>query len=208
MCDHLQGAAFEFFAHWQYALCTEEKAQRDFAAELGFCPLHTWQLEAVSSPVGLSIGHAKLIEHVSRLLAQAVASPAAAAGLQSFVRDGRQCRVCQLLRAAETRYVARLAAFVNNGPGRQAYGRSQGTCLRHLGLLVAAVSEEAARFLLSEAARRFEEIAEDMQSYAMKTEALRRQFHNQDEQDAYLRAVTHVVGARRVCCPWENDIEI
>ena len=72
----------------------------------------------------------------------------------------------------------------------RSYARSQGACLRHLGLLLGASSSEDTRqFLLRHAARRFEEMAEDMQSYAMKIEALRRTLPNADETDAYRRAL-------------------
>jgi hypothetical protein len=41
----------------------------------------------------------------------------------------------------------------------------------------------------------------------MKTESLRRALSNQDEEDAYLRAVTHIVGARGVSVAHEEDVE-
>jgi hypothetical protein len=31
---------------------------------------------------------------------------------------------------------------------------------------------------------------------------------NQDEKDAYLRALIHTAGAKRVCFPWEMDKEV
>ena len=44
-----------------------------------------------------------------------------------------------------------------------------------------------------------------MQNFAMKREALRRTLHNRAEEDAYLRAVIHLVGEKRVCVPWDTD---
>jgi hypothetical protein len=201
-------AAADFFAHWQYALSSDEAAQSAFAAESGFCPLHAWQLLALSSPQGISQGYPKLLERLASEIAQLAATSAAAPQLPR-VPDSGNCRVCGLLRAVEKAYLQRLAGFLHTAEGRGVYAQSQGVCLRHLGLLVEAVgSDGAAHFLLGEAARHFEEVAEDMQNFAMKREAIRRTLHNRDEEDAYVRAVIHVVGESRVCIPWKQDAEI
>lgn len=208
-CDHLFQVAFKFFAHWQYALASDAAAQREFAAELGFCALHAWQLEAMASPVGLSAGYVFFAERLSRLLGEAADCPADAARMvRETLRNGHTCRVCGLLRDAEHHYTTQLAAIVAQPPGRKAYAQAQGVCLHHLALLVAESDQETGRFLLAEAARRFEEFAEDMQACALKTESLRRALRNQDEADAYLRAITHIVGAKGVSVAREEDIEI
>ena len=76
-------------------------------------------------------------------------------------------------------------------------------------MLVAAASTGGNQeFLLSHAAQRFEEDAEDMQTYAMKHEALRRALQNRNEDDAYRRAIIRIVGGRSVCMPWAEDGEI
>jgi len=204
VCQRLGNAAADFFAHWQYALSSDEAAQSAFAAESGFCPLHAWQLLALSSPQGISQGYPKLVERLAREIAPLAAAPAAAQ--LPRVPDSGNCRVCGLLRAVEKAYLQRLAGFLQTAEGRQAYAQSQGVCLRHLGPLVEAVgADDPARFLLAEAARHFEEVAEDMQNFAMKREAIRRTLHNRDEEDAYVRAVIHIVGESRVCVPWKQD---
>jgi hypothetical protein len=40
-----------------------------------------------------------------------------------------------------------------------------------------------------------------MRSYAVKTEALRRELYTADDHDAVLRALTHLAGSRRGCWP-------
>jgi predicted GTPase len=203
VCDHLYRVVFDFFAQWQYAISTDEKAQNEFAAELGFCPLHTWQLNMLSSPVGASVGYAKLVQRVAQLLADPQQP------VSELVRDSKNCRVCRLMREAETTHTQELAGFLAEPAGRKTYARSQGACLRHLALISSAAEDkEVARFLLSEAAHHFEEAGEDMQAFAMKTDALRRHLRNQDEEDAYLRAITHLVGNRSVCVPWPKDMEV
>ena len=209
VCSHIVEHASDFFAHWQYEIATEERAQAEFAAELGFCPLHAWQFLAMSSPHGASVGHARLAEEVARRLREVVAAPPRGDAVRQLVRDSRNCRVCGLLRRAEVEYIGRLAAMIGEASGRSQYRRSQGVCLRHLGMLVDASSTAGSReFLLSHAAQRFEEDAEDMRSYAMKHEALRRALENRNEEDAYRRAVLRIVGGRSVCVPWAEDGEI
>ena len=208
VCQHMGRTVSDFFAHWQYALASDEAAQTAFAAEMGFCPLHAWQLFALSSPQGTSLGYPRLLERLSSELSRAASMPTAAGAIPR-VPDSGNCRVCGLLREVERTYTGRLAEFVQSAEGRQAYARSQGVCLRHLDLLVKAVaSEEASQFLLAEAARHFEETAEDMQSFAIKWDAIRRTLHNRDEGDAYVRAVIRVVGESRVCVPGCQDKEM
>jgi len=206
-CRHLVEAALDLYSHWQYALASDEKVQAGFAAELGFCPLHTWQLLAMSSPHGVSLGYTRLVEHVARELAALPPFAKSAPAIRSLV-PGRNCRACKVLREAEQEYVKCLASFLQESENRQAYMRSQGLCLRHLGLVASAVPDEVAGLLLSEASRHFAEYAEDMQSFSLKQEAIRRALHNRDEEDAYLRAIIHLVGEKNVQAPWNMDGEI
>jgi predicted GTPase len=211
VCNRMDEAAAHFFANWQYALSARESAQRAHAASLGFCSLHTWQLEAMASPQGVSIGFSTLMERLSADLSRLAASEEsnASESVQALVQDPSRCSVCRLVRDAEETYLKGLAGFVRTGEGQKAYAYSQGVCLRHLGMLIANVaSEEVGRFLLDNTARRFLEISEDMRNYALKRDALRYHMLNQDEKDAYLRALIHTAGAKRVCFPWEMDKEV
>jgi len=72
-------------------------------------------------------------------------------------------------------------------------------------LLQAAPNSEVASFLLGEAARHFEHWAEDMQSYAIKHDALRRGLQNPDEEHAYVLALVHLAGNRSLCLPRASD---
>ncbi len=211
VCNRMNNAAVHFFANWQYALSAQERPRRAYAASLGFCSLHTWQLEAVASPQGLSIGFSNLMERLSADLNRLAASEESntSESVQALAQDPGRCSVCRLVQDVEETYLKGLAGFVRTGEGQKAYTDSQGVYLRHLGMLISSVpSEEVVRFLLDHAARRFLEISEDMRNYALKRDALRRHMHNQDEKDAYLRALIHTAGAKRVCFPWEMDKEV
>jgi hypothetical protein len=203
VCDHMEQVAFDFFRHFQYGLATQEQAQHRFAEQHGFCPLHTWQLAAIASPQGLSSGLPPLVERVSAGIGVQAAAPHACSGaLDVWFVDADRCEVCALLRKVEADFTARLAGFVSEQAGQRAYASSQGVCLRHLDRLLVAVPTEALRqFLLGEAARRFGELAEDMRAYALKREALRSGLVTGDEEDAYRRALIHLVGDKRVWVP-------
>jgi GTP-binding protein EngB required for normal cell division len=208
-CDHLSKAAFHFLTHFQYNLTQNETTQKAFALGLGFCSLHTWQLEAVSSPVGASIGFAKLAEHISRILAEKAGASNNGRSARELFFKPNECRVCQLLREAEQDYLRRMGEFIGQPNGRAAYTDSQGVCLRHLNLWLPFLNgNETIRFVLKEASRRFEQMSEDMQHFSMKTDALRRDLRNTDECDAYLRTVIHLAGTKGNCWPMSKETKI
>jgi GTP-binding protein EngB required for normal cell division len=209
VCRHIAKQAFKFFAQWQYQLASEEHAQAQFARELGFCPLHTWQLLAISSPYGASVGYARLAEEISRRINENNTAFGGGDRIKRLVHNSGNCRACKLLREAEKEYIMQLGEMINGDTGRDAYRHSQGACLWHLGMLLDDTSSvDSHRFLLSCSARLFEQDMEDMRTYAMKRDALRRALQNRNEEDAYRRAIIRIVGDRSVCMPWAEDGEI
>jgi len=209
VCDHLVAVAGRIFAGWQYELYAKAEAQSEYAQRGNLCGLHLWQLEAMSSPVGVAVGHAKRVEHIARVLRNAADAEGRSAGLEAFVPGSGGCRVCEQMRRAETRYLEQLFGFLRTADGRAVFARSQGPCLRHLIRLVELGADgELRSFLLSQSAQRFAEMAEDMQSFGLKTEALRRGLRNEDEEDAWWRALCHIAGSRRLTCALTCDGEI
>jgi len=47
-----------------------------------------------------------------------------------------------------------------------------------------------------------------MRSFTLKQDALRRFLQNRNENDAWLRTVTRLVGSRSISMPWGTQIEI
>lgn len=204
VCRHITRQASDFFAHWQYKISSDEEARNEFAAELGFCPVHTWQLFAMSSPQGASAGFARLTEHVAHRLKEYKKFPGKT--IKDLVHDSVNCRVCKMLHGVEEQYLTQLSGLLNKTDGLNQYHHSQGVCLRHLAMLLDITpSEEIREILISHAILRFEEDAEDMRSFALKGDALRRALQNRNEQDAYKRAIVRMVGSRNVFMPWKID---
>jgi hypothetical protein len=204
VCDRLVKLSKEFFVKFQYALYNDGREQESFAKNRGFCPFHTWQLEAVSYPVGFSVGCARLVRRIADSLSQMGSSPKnVSENLAQLCPDPMGCRVCSLLREAEQRQITMLSASLQEPATKQQYARSQGVCLRHLGMLVdASPDNETVRFLLHRASTVWQLISEDMEAFALKREANRRHLVSEDEEDAYLRAVIHLAGAKYNCAPW------
>jgi hypothetical protein len=195
VCNHLSAHARDFFAQYQYALGTDEEAQRTLAAQRNLCPVHLWQLEAISSHVSISLGLAPLVEQLARILDRAAQDPST-----GLVPLTSRCRVCDLLRDCETDYLERLTAFLNQADGREVYAASHGLCLRHVAaLVVSSVNDGLAAFLLRHSARYFARAAADMRAFAAKQQSLRRDLITDDEHDAYQRALTHFAGSRSYC---------
>ncbi|HRR81458.1 MAG TPA: dynamin family protein, partial [Planctomycetota bacterium] len=179
VCQHMTQTAFDFLASWQHRLAQDEAAQQQFAAGLGFCAPHTWQLEAMASPHGLSLGYTRLVQRLSQELPKAAVQSEAGQAVRALMSNPGGCRVCQLARESERVSIERLASFLNDEEGQRAYAKSQGVCLRHLVHLVEKVQrQKIAQAVIHQAARRFQEAAEDMQNYAMKHDGIRRWLQN------------------------------
>jgi ribosome biogenesis GTPase A len=204
VCDSASHAAFRFFAQFQYALATDEHAQRAYAEERGFCPLHAWQLASLASSQGMSMAYPKLVERIARAISKIspTGSTTAREEVLALTQNPENCRACAIMREAEDRHIRHLATLVTGHEGRRAYSDSQGVCLRHLGALLGVLDDkETAIFVLAHAKQRFTELAEDMRSYALKRSATRSDLIHQDEEDAFVRALVHLSGAKAVCMP-------
>jgi hypothetical protein len=210
VCDYVAQSLFNFYSHFQYRLESEASAQKLFAEDLGFCSLHTWHLSTISSPLGLSAGYPALIQRLatelSALAIEARGSPSAVGRLLVHTKT---CRACRVASDAEEKYLQRTVELLQGPAYRELYAQSQGVCLRHLAMLLEASPKQEIRcFLLSEAACHYQEMAEDMLSFVIKWEARRRALMNQDEQDAHVRALTHLAGHRYLATATRPDMEL
>ena len=81
-------------------LSQTEEARNAFAAARGFCHVHTWQLQQVSSGMGLAEGYITLLDETSAALRQLAARPAPerAARIEKLLARTESCAPCRLLR--------------------------------------------------------------------------------------------------------------
>jgi len=210
ICDRIAEAAFDFFAKWQYALGHDAEAQQVHAAARGFCGLHTWQFASISSAHGIDLGYPVLLQQLAEELQALAQGPPqeAAARLAALLPRPAECLACRVLGEVEASQIARMLSYLETEEGRARYSQSQGVCMPHLrSLLAAGPPSDTVAFLLSEQARHLRETAEDMQSYTLKFDAVRRGLHNKDEEDAHVRALVHLVGEGSVVAPWREDTE-
>ena len=200
VCAYIVERLFDFFAHYQFALASDEQTQHDFAGERGLCPFHVWQLAEVSSIRGLAKGlPAFLCRTADDLMRLAEDTSQPDSMNRTFINDSSQCPVCDRLFQLEGEYIHLLADFLQKEDCRQAYLSSQGVCLRHLKLLLAeSRTDEIRRFLLLAAAHRFRDLKKDLNQYAQK-EARQRFALTRDEKDAVRRALIHMAGAKYIC---------
>ena len=202
VCRYITKFTSNLFADWQYKLVTEEKTQMQFAETLGFCPVHTWQLFAMISPYGASVGFTRLGENVARRLRQLADEYNGHENVRKLVNDSDNCSVCMVIHEVEDKYIHHLAEIISKADMTSRYVHSQGVCLKHLAILLYAIdSGEYRKFLLLDAARRFDEDAEDMKTFTLKSDALRKALQNPDEEDAHMRAIARMISSQSMTMP-------
>jgi hypothetical protein len=209
ICLEAEKALFDFMRRRQYELSTSDAQQIGHAEQGGFCGLHTWQYEAISSPQGVCSAYPPVLSLLAgRLhsLAQGASSPAALIdGVQQLLPQAGTCRVCQLIaaveRAAAQGIVAALGA--NDGGGSK---QLPPLCLRHLySVLLAKPTVEIARLMIEEQSRVLDRLGEDMQRYSLKHDALRRELVTELEHQAHQIGLSRLVGLRSIVTPWKVD---
>ncbi|MHB8595705.1 MAG: dynamin family protein [Ktedonobacteraceae bacterium] len=206
ICAVQEQALFAFFAKWQYTLATDAMTQRAFAANHGLCPVHTWQYQEMASPQGISDGYAPLIEGLAAELSHLIEHKGdTAAHVVSLLASAATCAACCLVRETAAEQVEQLLTHLDTAKGRADYVSSAGFCLPHLQTALAHVENNigvaskrraVAEFLLHEQVRRLEDLADDLRSYTLKRDALRRGLLNQEEANAWRRALVQLVGER------------
>jgi len=205
ICVRLERTLRDFMAKRQYDLSVSESDQRNHALRSGFCPLHTWQYEAISSPQGVCAAYSELLGLYAkrlRLLAQEATSVQAMEnGVQAMLPSARSCAACQLVASTEkaaSHEIARQLASDDSSAGI--------VCAFHLRSVLMSDPElkVAARLLLQEA-RVFERLAENTQNHILKHEAIRHDLSTNAEWDAAAGGLARLVGTRNTVAPWRIE---
>ena len=209
ICRDVEAALFEFMSHRQYELSVSEKDQISHAEQGGFCGLHTWQYEAISSPQGICSAYPPVLTTLGRrlrLLAESTASVSALTeGVLEVIPNSGTCRACLLISVVERRAATKVLKALTEDDMNTSTALPP-LCLRHLySVLRSKPTLEIARRLIEEQAKVVDRFSEDMQRYSIKHEALRRELHTELEQQVYEVALARLVGARNIAAPREID---
>jgi small GTP-binding protein len=205
ICVRLEKTMRDFMAHRQYELSVSESEQRNHALRSGFCPLHTWQYEAIASPQGVCAAYAELLSVYAkriRLLVQEESSvQALESGLRAMLPNVTSCAACELVTATEKAAAREIARQLTNNDFPSGIA-----CAFHLrAILMAGPERDAAAKLLLGEARVFVQLAENMQNHVLKHEAVRRNLSTSAEEEAATNGLARLVGRRDTVTPWRID---
>ena len=209
VCGLVLEAIFRFLAKYQYELTFNPQTQQEHARRGGFCPLHTWQYEGISSPQGVCEGYPRLVHRLAtqlkELAVHAIPQDESVENIDSLLPTTKTCCVCEVRIEAEQRAVEEIAAVAQRAPGANGACVSA-CCLSHLRMVIEILGPgQPARELLKAHANLLERTAEDLQRYALKYDALRRHLTSEEERSASQLALLLLAGHRNVSAPWVID---
>ena len=198
ICKRLVTAIFEFMCTKQYSLSMDASDQRQYALASGFCLIHSWEYEGIASPQGMCLAYPPLLELIAARLRSLASSAASAHSLMDGVAEilptSVKCPACQLAGSVEKATIREIVG----GFADAARASVPPLCLIHLyAVLNARPGAEQSRNLVEAQANVFERIAEDMRTYALKHNAIRRRLVTNQEHRAHRTALLRLVGHRR-----------
>lgn len=200
ICGVVLDGVFRFLSKYQYEITINPESQQDHARRGGFCQLHTWQYEGISSPQGVCESYPKLVYRIAAELRDS-GDHSAPAAIRSLLPTSKTCRVCETGAEVERRAIEETAATLRGAP--DAEFRAPACCLPHLALLVDFLGpgQPSPNLIIAHAAL-LERTAEDLQRYALKHDALRRHLTSEEERRASQLALLLLAGHRNVSSPW------
>jgi len=206
ICGQVLDSVFSFLSKHQYDLTINRDTQREHARRGGFCSLHTWQYENISSPYGVCTSYPELAHRMSTELLRVAAGTSdatwTAEGISNLGGSQNTCRVCQVRIEAERKAVNETVAALRRLEASPS-GKLPACCVLHLAMIVGHLGKgRVAGTLLNAHARFFERMAEDAQRYALRRDALRRYLTSEEERRASQLMLLMLAGHRSLCVPW------
>ncbi len=206
ICGSVLDAIFRFLGQYQYDLTINPETQREHARRGGFCSLHTWQYENISSPYGVCTAYPELAHRIAgeleRLAKEASHPNGALENVKWLLATADTCRVCEVRLEAERKAVETATDAARDADGTEGK-HLQACCLPHLVLVVESLGTgRPAQNLLLAHAKLLERTAEDLQRYALRHDALRRYLTSEEERQASQLALLLLAGHRSVGAPW------
>jgi GTP-binding protein EngB required for normal cell division len=206
ICGEVLDAVFHFLSKHQYDLVINRDTQREHATRGGFCSLHTWQYENISSPYGVCAAYPELAHRLASELRKVAAGPDGPAwtteGISHLGGSQDACHVCQVRVEAERKTVKEAVAALQR-TRTSLSGRLPALCLLHLAMIIGHLGKgRPAEILLNAHAQFFERMAEDAQRYALRHDALRRHLTSEEERRASQLMLLMLASHRSLCAPW------
>ncbi len=196
ICQHLSDTCFAFFRQWQYALEKDAAARQEFVSGGGYCQMHTWQFVNILSPYAASLIYSDLAQNVVLQMKKKLSD--GEKDIANLVIDKEHCSICAMLEEEQAKCLKELSESLLQEAGRVRYFASQGICLNHLHKLLPLISDSSfSKALIEHAASYLAQAVEDMQTFALKHEAIAHKRENIEEKDAYYRAVTRLAGSAK-----------
>lgn len=200
ICAEVDDALWEFLRRYQYELVAAPRERVQFAKHFGFCPFHTWEYQSIASPYGTCVGFPPLLDRLAKRLRSVAISPPsnlegdAAAALPAH----DDCVLCAVRDKAEAQAIARLTDRLQRAPA-ETLGDLSAVCLPHFAMLSDAIeSPTVLQSLGAHHAALLERLSEDMRSYALKRNAVRRYLATKEEETVAKRAILLLAGYRNV----------
>jgi small GTP-binding protein len=205
ICSRLERTLWDFMARTQYELTVDESHQRQHALRLGFCPLHTWHYETVSSPQGVCAAYPEVLTRFADRLRSLAEEPESIQSineqLRSLLPSPSSCPACRVLASDERALAEELARKICEDDAE-----CPPLCAYHLHRVVAANPDtDAVRRLLLDEARAFDELAREMQNYALKHTAVRHDLTTRAESQAAFAGLLRLAGSQRLAGPWRLE---
>lgn len=207
VCTRVADAMMKFLAGFQYRVVVDQPERAANARRGGLCPLHTWQYSEIASPQGISAAYPPVLNTMSRRLeALAALDSADSSGrASSLVVHSDSCRVCQEQARVEDQVLTEMLKDLS-GTKDESHRSVPALCLPHLAALLRKSPDPPLRAsLLAFEAALFERLAENMERYGLKHDALRRGFVSEDERVAYHRGLAYLVGDKRLSFPFHVE---
>lgn len=200
ICQRVVAALFEHMSAKQYSLSVNAGDKGQHAMLSGFCPIHSWYYEAIASPQGICLAYPPVLEMTAarlRTLANSAASADSLAdGVAELLPTSVKCSACRVVSATERASAKEIVAGLVAAE-TEAQGDLPPLCMVHLhAVLNAKPNGEQSRRLVWAQASVFERIAEDMRTYALKHDAVRRELVTNKERWAHRTALLRLVGHR------------
>ena len=191
LCERINESFFEFLCHFQHAVVTDAVELERFVVARGFCPRHFWLYFAIAAPRDVCVALSPLLKAFSAQLQQGLPES------HPSTPHPATCRMCTIQERLESETIAAVGSQTMSPDSTLPNAPS--LCVPHLRLVVERLDDTPrATALCAEHARGFERLAEDMQRYALKHDALRRYLTSEEERHTAEDAMQRLAGRRLI----------